>query len=332
MVNHFENLKRFNKLLKIFILFTFIPTVLFSATNDQLDGEYVGQINLMQNEGNYHENEQCSGWTRNFKLPYDPVYVLKISIKNNKISGHSYYERGQDLIKNLKSKVKVSGSINNSGKIKLNYDDNSRSRSVHPFRFSGKFRSDKKLTFTPVIQNRECYIFKRIILTKQGDESKLAETKKENISPEETNSVNKTSQNVENISSDITISYCRPKAVTRFAENILLYIDEKVVVKIRSGTSGVNKIAIGQVIKFGNKANIFMMRGSDQTAYEEKITENKNHFYLVKAKANIAQGLGAMLGGSVLGNLVTKNQEDGGGKQSWDVKKLTKSDYESSCN
>jgi hypothetical protein len=137
---------------------------------------------------------------------------------------------------------------------------------------------------------------------------------------------------VENISSDITISYCRPKAVTRFAENILLYIDEKVVVKIRSGTSGVNKIAIGQVIKFGNKANLFMILGSDQTAYKEKISDNKNHFYLVKAKANIAQGLWTMLGGYVLGNLVTKNQEDGGGKKSWDVKKLTKSDYESSCN
>ena len=153
-------------MLKIFIIFTFIPTILFSAANDQLDGEYVGQINLMQNEGNYDGNEQCGDWTRNFKLPYDPVYVLKIYIKNNKISGHSYYEKGQDLIKNLKSKVQVSGSINSSGKIKLNYEDNSRSRSVHPFKYTGKIKSNQKLTLTPIIQNRECYLFNRIILTK----------------------------------------------------------------------------------------------------------------------------------------------------------------------
>jgi len=201
---------------------------------------------------------------------------------------------------------------------------------VHPFKYTGKIKSNQKLTLTPIIQNRECYLFHRIILTKQGNGLKLAETKKENTSPEETNNGKKASQNKDNISSG-SVSYCRPQSIMRIAVKLLLYVDNKIIAKIPNGASGKKPIKKGQKLKFGNKKNIFMLQPKDTTAYIENINENSDHYYLIKGRADLGQGVAAIIGGAALALKYAESEEEKMGVKNWSVRKVSKSEYENSC-
>jgi len=133
-----------------------------------------------------------------------------------------------------------------------------------------------------------------------------------------------------------TINYCRPKSITRVAETVELYIngrqstlDGQLAAKIKNGSTGSVAIGLNQNFTFGLKPSLLFMRSSDQIAFSNKATSRKDRYFLVKGKANHAQGVAVLLGGAIGAAALEDNQDTG--KANWDVKGVTKSEFETSC-
>jgi len=133
-----------------------------------------------------------------------------------------------------------------------------------------------------------------------------------------------------------TISYCRPKSVMRMAETVEIYIngekselDGRLAAKVKNGSSGSVAINLNENFAFGLKSSLLFMRTSEQIAFSDTATNKSDRYFIVKGKANTAQGVSILLGGAIGAAILDENQDTG--KANWDVTSVSKSQFKSSC-
>ena len=133
-----------------------------------------------------------------------------------------------------------------------------------------------------------------------------------------------------------TINYCRPKSIMRSVEAVEIYIggdlnklNGKLSAKIKNGSSGSIPIDLNNQFSFGLKPSMIFMRYSDQIAFSDSASSKKDRYFIVKGKPNYSQGLSVLAAGGMGAYELDKTQDTG--KANWDVSRVTRAEFMSSC-
>ena len=133
-----------------------------------------------------------------------------------------------------------------------------------------------------------------------------------------------------------TINYCRPKSIMRSVETVEIYTDGdlnklngQLSAKIKNGSSGSIPIDLNNHFSFGLKPSMIFMRYSDQIAFSESASSKKDRYFIVKGKPNYSQGLSVLAAGGMGAYELDKTQDTG--KANWDVSRVTRAEFMSSC-